>query len=72
MMTEREYVADVVKHLTRALEANVSRAYASGYLQATIVSTIMDLPPKERDFHIRCLLLELSLEDEEKVPAYDR
>jgi len=64
MMNEREYVADVVKHLARALSTNVSPEYASGYLQASVVSAVMDLPPAMRDFHIRCLKSALDNEDE--------
>lgn len=63
-MTDREYITDIVRHLTRALETNVSPAYASGYLQASLVSALLDLPPNLRDYNIRCLKLALENEDE--------
>jgi hypothetical protein len=63
-MTDREYVTYIVKHLSRALASNVSPEYSNGYLQASVVSAVMDLPPAMRDFHIRCLKSALENEDE--------
>jgi len=63
-MTDREYLTYIVKHLSRALSTNVTPEYASGYLQASVVSAVMDLPPAMRDFHIRCLKSALDNEDE--------
>jgi len=63
-MTDREYVTYIVKHLSRALASNVSPEYASGYLQASVVSAVMDLPSELREFHIRCLKSALDNEDE--------
>ena len=58
----RKDVHDTVDLLQRMLAKNFNENYAAGFMRATIVDAIMDLPPAKRDHHLRVLRRSLSIE----------
>ena len=68
----RKDIHDTIDLLERLMTKNGSVHMSMGYLKATLVETMMELPPAKRDMQLRVLRSSLSKEiehDQDKKDA---
>jgi len=65
----RKDIHDTIDLLERMMTKNGSAHMSLGYLKATLVDVMMELPPRRREFHNRILNRSLELELEQKDAA---